>query len=140
MTVAHFTPWTALAGGVLISAGSALLWWGIGRLAGVSNILGQLLVWERGHRAWRLAFLLGLFVTGLAAAMLAGDRIPFELAGGYGRAVAAGLLVGFGTQMANGCTSGHGVCGMGRLSKRSFVATLCFMLAAGVAVLLTSGS
>ena len=140
MTVAQFTPWSALAGGLLIGAGSAVPWWGIGRIAGVSNILGQLLSWERGHRAWRVAFLLGLFVTGLAAGVFAGDRMPFQLAGGYGRAAVAGALVGFGTQMANGCTSGHGVCGMGRLSKRSIAATLCFMLAAGVAVFLTSGS
>lgn len=133
MAIHDFTPWSALGGGILIGLAAAMTWWGLGRIAGISNILGQLLVFQRGHWEWRAAFLGGLLLTGVAANALAGDRIPFLLEGGLGRMILAGALVGVGTQLANGCTSGHGVCGIGRLSPRSIAATLTFM-AAGVLV------
>lgn len=138
MSIAEFSPWPALAGGALIGLAAALTWWGLGRIAGVSNILGQLLVFQRGHWAWRLAFVAGLLGTGAAAKALLGDALPFQLEGGAGRMILAGLLVGVGTQLGSGCTSGHGVCGIGRLSPRSLVATLCFMASGMAAVLALS--
>jgi uncharacterized membrane protein YedE/YeeE len=137
MTIVNFTPWSALAGGALIGLAAALTWWGLGRIAGVANILGQLLIFQRGHWGWRLAFVAGLLVTGVVAKAAFGEAIAFQLDGGTGRMILAGLLVGVGTQPGSGCTSGHGVCGIGRLSPRSIVATLCFMATgmAGVFVL-----
>lgn len=134
MSIAEFSPWPALAGGALIGLAAALTWWGLGRIAGVSNILGQLLVFQRGHWGWRLAFVAGLLGTGAAAKALLGDALPFQLEGGAGRMILAGLLVGVGTQLGSGCTSGHGVCGIARLSPRSLVATLCFMATGMAAV------
>jgi uncharacterized membrane protein YedE/YeeE len=96
-----------------------------------------LLIFQRGHWGWRLAFVAGLLVTGVVAKAAFGEAIAFQLDGGTGRMILAGLLVGVGTQPGSGCTSGHGVCGIGRLSPRSIVATLCFMATgmAGVFVL-----
>lgn len=125
MTIVNFTPWSALAGGAIIGAASALTWWGLGRIAGVSNIFGQLLAFERGHSSWRLAFICGLVLVGAAARLALGDGIAFELRGGALQMIVAGLLVGYGTQLGSGCTSGHGICGIGRLSPRSIVATVC---------------
>ena len=128
----HFTPWMSLAGGIVLGLASALFILVNGRILGISGILGGLLMPKRGDVAWRLAFVLGL----LAAPMLyAGLRGPWEvrIEAGWGTLVAAGLLVGIGTRYASGCTSGHGVCGLSRLSPRSLVATLSFM-AAGFAV------
>lgn len=138
MSIAEFSPWPALAGGALIGLAAALTWWGLGRIAGVSNILGQLLVFQRGHWGWRLAFVAGLLGTGAVAKALLGDALPFQLEGGAGRMMLAGLLVGVGTQLGSGCTSGHGVCGIARLSPRSLVATLCFMASGMAAVLALS--
>ena len=138
MSIAEFSPWPALAGGALIGLAAALTWWGLGRIAGVSNILGQLLVFQRGHWGWRLAFVAGLLGTGAGAKALLGDALPFQLEGGAGRMMLAGLLVGVGTQLGSGCTSGHGVCGIARLSPRSLVATLCFMASGMAAVLALS--
>lgn len=138
MSIAEFSPWPALAGGALIGLAAALTWWGLGRIAGVSNILGQLLLLQRGHVAWRVAFVAGLLGTGILAKALLGDALPFQLEGGAGRMILAGLLVGLGTQLGSGCTSGHGVCGIGRLSPRSLVATLCFMASGMAAVLALS--
>jgi uncharacterized membrane protein YedE/YeeE len=134
MTIVNFTPWSALAGGAIIGAASALTWWGLGRIAGISNIFGQLLAFERGHLSWRLAFLGALVLVGAAAKLALGDGIAFELRGGAWQMIVAGLLVGYGTQLGSGCTSGHGICGMGRLSPRSIVATLCFMATGAIAV------
>jgi len=123
---AHFTPWQALLGGVLIGAAAGLFALVNGRIAGISGILGGLFRPVAGDTGWRLAFLLGLvaapLVYGLVAALPA-----LQVDAGYGSLVAAGLLVGIGTRYGAGCTSGHGVCGMARLSPRSVVATLCFM-------------
>ena len=120
----------ALAGGVLIGLAATLLLWLNGRIAGISGIVGGVLLPQRGEVAWRLAFLLGLVAAGAAWLWwVPGAHAPRQ---GFPPAllVAAGLLVGFGTRMGNGCTSGHGVCGLGRLSPRSLVAVLAFMATA----------
>ena len=131
----HFTPGLSLAGGVLLGLASALFILVNGRILGISGILGGLLIPKAGDVAWRVAFVLGL----LAAPMLyAGLRGPWEvrIEAGWGTVVVAGLLVGIGTRYASGCTSGHGVCGLSRLSPRSFVATVSFMAAGFVVVYL----
>jgi len=119
----------ALGGGVLIGLGAVLLMLGDGRIAGISGILGGALTGERGERGWRMAFLLGLAGGGIAASTLG-------LAAGAERTgypvlllAVAGVAVGFGSRLGNGCTSGHGVCGCARLSPRSIVATLVFCAA-----------
>jgi uncharacterized membrane protein YedE/YeeE len=124
----HFTPLASFGGGILIGLGAALLLLANGRIAGISGILGGLLRPARGDIGWRLAFVLGLLAAPLGwLAMQAMppaqiDHTPALLG-------AAGLLVGLGTRFGSGCTSGHGVCGIARLSPRSLVATLCFMVA-----------
>jgi len=123
----HFAPGLGLAGGALIGLAAAGLMLADGRVAGVSGILGRSLVAERGDRGWRLAFLIGLPAGAALASALVGDLHGFEITDGTGRLVAGGLLVGFGTWLGNGCTSGHGVCGMARGSRRSLAATLAFM-------------
>jgi uncharacterized membrane protein YedE/YeeE len=123
---AHFTPWASAAGGVLIGLAAAMLVLLNGRVAGVSGIVGGLLAARRGDIAWRVAFVLGLFAAPLA--MLFYPMNP-RIEAGSGVLVIAGLLVGIGTSYASGCTSGHGVCGLSRLSPRSLVATAAFMVA-----------
>ena len=125
----------ALAGGGLIGAAAVLLMALEGRIAGISGIVGGLLPPAPApDRAWRVAFLAGL-VAGplLVGALVAGPAIGGP-AVGIGGAIAAGLLVGVGTGLGSGCTSGHGVCGLARLSPRSLAATLTFMATAGVTV------
>lgn len=114
-----------LGGGALLGAGAAALLVGGGRLAGVSGILGGAVAGAR-ERAWRVAFLAGLVLAGLLAARFAPGSVS-ESPRSLALVVVAGLLVGFGTRVGGGCTSGHGVCGLGRLSKRSLAATLVFM-------------
>jgi len=127
-----FTPWASLAGGFVIGLAAALLVLFNGRIAGISGILGGLLRPSAGEVAWRAAFVAGLVAAPLAWALLAAlPRIHVQ-ADGTTLAI-AGLLVGYGTRLGSGCTSGHGVCGLSRLSPRSLVATLAFM-AAGFAV------
>ena len=125
----HFTPWTSLAGGVLIGLAAAMLVLLNGRIAGISGIVGGLVAARRDDTAWRVAFVLGLFAAPLV--MLLYATAP-RIDAGAGTLVVAGLLVGLGTSYGSGCTSGHGVCGLSRLSPRSLVATAAFM-AAGVA-------
>jgi len=122
----NFTPWASLAGGILIGAASALLILVSGRLLGVSGILGGLLAPRRGDAGWRLAFLAGLVVAPAVWALFARPAVPRIEAGGTVLMI-AGLLVGWGTRYGSGCTSGHGVCGLSRLSARSLAATLAFM-------------
>jgi uncharacterized membrane protein YedE/YeeE len=125
---AHFTPWASLAGGLLIGLAAALFVLFNGRIAGISGILGGMLGLPKGDTAWRVAFLLGLVLAPLAFALV--HPLPaVQVDAGTGTLVAAGLLVGIGTRYGSGCTSGHGVCGLSRLSPRSLVATLAFMLA-----------
>ena len=132
----HFTPVSGLIGGALIGLASAALMLSAGRLAGVSGILGGLLT-TGSDRAWRLAFIAGLIAAALIGPLL-GTSGPARLASSNLVLYAiAGLLVGFGTRMGNGCTSGHGVCGFARLSARSIFATVVFMGTAIVTVVLT---
>ena len=123
----QFSPGLGLAGGALIGLAAAGLMLADGRVAGVSGVLGRSLVAGRGDRAWRLAFLAGLPAGAFLASALVGDPNGFEITGSAGRLLAGGLLVGFGTWLGNGCTSGHGVCGLARGSRRSLAATLAFM-------------
>ncbi len=120
---AHFTPWSSLAGGLLIGLAAAMLLLLNGRIAGISGIVGGLFTPRAADVAWRIAFVLGL----LAAPILMKTAPRIEA--GFGTLILAGLLVGLGTSYGSGCTSGHGVCGLSRLSPRSLVATVAFMLA-----------
>lgn len=134
-----FTPGSAAAGGALIGLAAVLLWWLNGRIAGVLGVAGGVLASSpvSGGRVWRLLFLLGL-VLGSAAWFGLSGRVPTVRTGLHpGLLIAAGLLVGYGTTMAGGCTSGHGVCGLGRLSLRSAVAVAVFLVVAIVTTGLT---
>jgi uncharacterized membrane protein YedE/YeeE len=126
---AHFTPWASLTGGVILGIASAIFILVNGRILGISGILGGLLPPKVGDTSWRIAFLLGfaaapsVFHALVPAQYIVAPRIDAtELT-----VIAAGLLVGIGTRYASGCTSGHGVCGLSRLSPRSLVATASFM-------------
>ncbi len=125
-----FTPWTALAGGALIGLAAALLMLFSGRVAGISGVLGgavgDLLRPRQGNLGWRLAFVAGLLAAPWLYALAAPWPQP-RIDASTGVLVVAGLLVGVGTRYGGGCTSGHGVCGLSRLSLRSLVAVLCFM-------------
>ena len=136
----NFTPISAAIGGVLIGLASGVLWLSNGRIAGVSSILGNLLPSRDGQFPWRLAFLVGLpigavaglgigpsVITDMSAAV---PEIPFDPVS----LILTGLIVGVGTQLGNGCTSGHGVCGVARLSNRSIVATVTFVATGALAV------
>ncbi len=129
----HFTPWASLAGGVLIGIAAAMLVLLNGRIAGISGIVGGLLTPRSADIAWRVAFVAGLIAAPLLTALLAQNPAP-RIEGGFGTLVIAGLLVGVGTSWGSGCTSGHGVCGLSRLSPRSLVATSAFLLAGVVTV------
>lgn len=130
----EFTPTTALIGGLLIGLAASLLLWLNGRIAGISSVLGRLFLWRTGDRAWRALFLLGLLLGAGAWAAL-GDTPPAQRSGvPLPLLLAAGLLTGYGTSLANGCTSGHGVCGLARFSLRSLAATATFL---GVAIVTT---
>ncbi len=124
----HFTPWTSLLGGVLIGLAAAIFVLLNGRIAGVSGILGGLLRPARGDLGWRLAFIAGLAIAPLAYG-LAHALPAVTIEADAGTLIVAGLLVGAGTRYGAGCTSGHGVCGLSRLSLRSLAATLAFMAA-----------
>ena len=132
---AHFTPWASLTGGIVLGIASAIFILVNGRILGISGILGGLLPPKVGDTTWRLAFLLGfaaaptVFHAVVPAQYITAPRIDASDL----MVVAAGLLVGIGTRYASGCTSGHGVCGLSRLSPRSLVATASFM-GAGFAV------
>ncbi|OUM00780.1 YeeE/YedE family protein [Variovorax sp. JS1663] len=132
----HFTPLTALAGGALIGIAAAMFVLLNGRIAGISGVLGGLLKPVKGDSAWRIAFVLGLVGAPLAYLLFAALPKP-QIDAGYGSLVLAGLLVGIGTRYGSGCTSGHGVCGLSRLSPRSLVATAAFMGAGFVTVFVT---
>lgn len=128
-----FTPWSALAGGVLIGIAAAMFALLNGRIAGISGVLGGLLRPTRGDVAWRVAFVLGLVGAPLAYS-LATELPPLRIDAGHGTLVVAALLVGIGSRYGAGCTSGHGVCGLARLSLRSVAATAVFMGAGFVTV------
>lgn len=121
-----FTPWSALVGGGLIGIAVSMFVLLNGRVAGISGILGGLLKPVRGDIAWRAAFVVGLVGAPLVYLVFAALPRP-QIDASHGALVAAGLLVGIGTRYGSGCTSGHGVCGVSRLSPRSIVATVAFM-------------
>jgi uncharacterized membrane protein YedE/YeeE len=124
----HFTPMSALAGGALIGLASAMFLLLNGRIAGISGIIGGLLRPVKGDLGWRLAFVLGLLLSPWVYSWFA--PLPtVHIEAGNGTLIVAGLLVGIGTRYGSGCTSGHGVCGISRLSPRSLVATAAFMAA-----------
>jgi uncharacterized membrane protein YedE/YeeE len=124
----HFTPWASLLGGMAIGLAAAMLLLLNGRIAGVSTIVGGLLAPARGDIAWRFAFVAGLLFAPALYRLV--DRLPAPtIEAGYPVLILAGLLVGIGTRYGSGCTSGHGVCGLSRLSPRSLAATIAFMVA-----------
>ena len=130
----HFTPSAALAGGLLIGLAAALLLSFNGRIAGISGIMGGLLARPRAEEfGWRAAFVLGLLLAPALYRLFA-DLPESRIDAGWATLVAAGLMVGYGSRLGSGCTSGHGVCGLSRLSPRSLVATLTFMAAGFVTV------
>ena len=132
----NFSPISAAIGGALIGLAAVLLMLFNGRIAGVTGIADGLINPRTDDRLWRLAFIVGLIAAPLAAALV-GHAVPMpQMPASYAVIAVAGLLVGFGTRLGNGCTSGHGICGIARLSPRSVVATLVFMIAAIVVVAL----
>jgi len=133
-----FTPWTSLAGGAVIGLSAALLLLLQGRVAGISGIFGSLFRPAAGEFAWRLMFVAGLLAGGLGAWLLAPAALAVTVDRSWIAVGVAGLLVGFGTRLGSGCTSGHGVCGISRLSPRSLVATGSFTFAGAVVVLVVT--
>lgn len=131
----EFTPVSGMIGGLLIGLASVLLLFANGRIAGISGIFAGLLPPTRGDIAWRALFVSGLILGGVLWPVVADRPMPFEMPVGRTTVVIAGFLVGLGTRLGGGCTSGHGVCGIGRGAKRSIVATAVFMATAMVTVL-----
>lgn len=129
----HFTPLESGIGGVVIGAAASMLILFCGRVAGISGILGGVLSRANNDKGWRIAFLLGMVLSPVLWRLVA--PLPaVSISASWPMLVAAGLLVGVGTRYGSGCTSGHGVCGLSRLSVRSLVATLTFMAAAFITV------
>ena len=128
----NFTPVSAIVGGLMIGTAAAILLWLNGRIAGISGIVGGLVSPTRTDFAWRLLFAVGLVIGVLAYRFSGGSLQDIEITASLPVVIAAGLLVGFGTQMGGGCTSGHGVCGIARFSVRSIAATVTFIVTAGV--------
>jgi uncharacterized protein len=129
----HFTPWTSLAGGLLIGVAAAAFILLNGRVLGISGIAGGLLRPRRGDALWRVSFLLGVLTAPVLYTLLGTPAVP-RIDAGWAALVASGVLVGVGTRYGSGCTSGHGVCGISRLSPRSLAATLAFVGAGMVTV------
>lgn len=132
MTIVNFTPWSALVGGALIGVAAVMMLFFNGRIAGVSGITGALLRTGASEATWRIFFLLGLIVGARAYGAAVPVSIQFD--GTLVTLILGGLLVGYGTQLGSGCTSGHGVCGIARLSPRSIVATAVFVGTAAATV------
>src|SRR5437667_6546718 len=135
--MAKFTPVSAAIGGALIGLAAALLMLLTGRIAGISGILGGCLGTAGGDKGWRLAFLGGLILVPLTGAVTGYGLTTPQMPASFTVIIAAGLLVGFGTRLGSGCTSGHGGCGIARLSPRSITATAVFMATAILVVALT---
>ena len=129
-------PWMSLLGGVMVGASAVILMLFTGKTAGISGILNGAV--ENTDRVWRIVFLIAMALGGVFAVYAFGAHVTTEYSGSLGLVVVAGLLVGVGTRIGNGCTSGHGICGMGRFSIRSVVATCTFMATAMLTVLLVS--
>jgi uncharacterized membrane protein YedE/YeeE len=135
--MANFTPVSAAIGGALIGLSAVLLMLFTGRVAGVSGIFDGLINPQMGDRAWRAAFVVGLIAAPATAALIGYAVSMPQMPGSYVTIVVGGLLVGFGARLGSGCTSGHGICGIARFSRRSIAATGVFMVAAMVVVALT---
>ena len=127
MTIENFTPMTGLLGGVLIGLSVSALLWLNGRIAGISGIVGGLLAGVSKDTLWRLLFVLGMLAGALVWSLVNGWPIHVDVQSNWLLLIAAGFLVGFGTRLGSGCTSGHGIAGLARLSKRSLTATAVFM-------------
>lgn len=134
----HFTPLSSLVGGILIGVAATAMLGLLGRVAGVSGILGGLLARDASGGPWRTAFVAGLLVGGFLLAAAKPAAFAMTLDRSTPVLVAAGLLMGFGSRLGSGCTSGHGVCGMARGSKRSMIATLTFMTTGALIALLVT--
>jgi uncharacterized protein len=132
----NFAPWSALAGGALLGLSAMILMLGLGRVAGIAGIVGGLRT-DHQELPWRGAFIVGLVLGPMLCIAWSAAPLEITVNGDLPMIVSGGLLVGFGTRLGSGCTSGHGVCGIARLSLRSLVATAVFMLAAGVVVFIT---
>jgi uncharacterized membrane protein YedE/YeeE len=132
--VENFTPIASLIGGILIglSASAMLLW--MGRIAGISGIVGGIVSWQRNDVLWRIAFVGGLLAGGFIVRLIAPQLLQVEIVRSTGVLILGGVMVGVGARLGNGCTSGHGVCGIGRLSRRSIVATVIFIVVGAAAV------
>ena len=135
--MSNFTPLSAAIGGALIGLSSVLLMLLTGRIAGISGIFAGLLNVRSEDKAWRIAFIAGLILVPVIAGWIGHGMAAPKLPASWVVIVAAGLLVGFGTRLGDGCTSGHGICGIGRFSVRSIVATIVFMVTAIVTVAIT---
>ncbi|MQC34535.1 YeeE/YedE family protein [Vibrio parahaemolyticus] len=127
-------PWESLFGGLLLGFSATLCLLVNGKIAGISGIMNGIMSPKKGDYSWRLLFAVGMIAGGLISVLMLGVAVPSTTNLSLGMVIAAGLLVGIGTRLGNGCTSGHGICGMGRLSKRSIVATCVFMAVAGLTV------
>ncbi|HFN0890723.1 TPA: YeeE/YedE family protein [Vibrio parahaemolyticus] len=127
-------PWESLFGGILLGISATILLLVKGKIAGISGIMNGIMSPKKGDYSWRLLFAVGMIAGGLISVLMLGVAVPSTANLSLGMVIAAGLLVGIGTRLGNGCTSGHGICGMGRLSKRSIVATCVFMAVAGLTV------
>ncbi|EOW0799792.1 MULTISPECIES: YeeE/YedE family protein [Vibrio] len=127
-------PWESLFGGILLGVSATILLLVNGKIAGISGIMNGIMSPKKGDYSWRLLFAVGMIAGGLISVLMLGVAVPSTANLSLGMVIAAGLLVGIGTRLGNGCTSGHGICGMGRLSKRSIVATCVFMAVAGLTV------
>jgi uncharacterized membrane protein YedE/YeeE len=132
----NFTPLESLLGGLLIGLAAATLLVTQGKIAGISGIVGGLLQPRAGDTSWRAWFLGGMFGSGALVAMVWPSAFGAPVTESLATVAVAGLLVGFGTRLANGCTSGHGVCGVARMSRRSMIATATFMTTGAVTVAL----
>ena len=133
----NFTPVSGLIGGLLIGLAVTLMMLLNGRIAGISSIVGGLVTPKSGDTAWRVAFVVGLLFGALAFILAVGGQTPVEVLASPLAILIGGLLVGFGTRMGSGCTSGHGLCGIARFSRRSIVATSVFFGVAMLTVFLT---
>lgn len=134
MTIVNFTPYSSLIGGALIGIAAALFVLATGRILGISGTFAGVAMPQRGDFAWRATLLAGLIGAPLVYRAAGGTLPPVEITGSPVLLIVAGLLVGIGTRVGSGCTSGHGVCGLARLSPRSVVATATFLITAVVTV------
>ena len=132
--ITEFTPWMSLLGGVMIGVSAVILMGFLGRVAGISGIVGGLFQSDVFDVVWRLVFLLGLIAAPLFYGLIVNKQPDFAVTGDVVFLIVGGLLVGFGAIFGSGCTSGHGVCGLSRFSKRSFVAVVVFMVSAAITV------